>query len=169
MDLELPQRAPVEFAQQAMQMPAQLIIQRGNELCDLLLRDRRGEVNIPGGQAGKGLIIAGEQAMQESGTAAQIADDEERFFDFLCLMPGKQNVIQEEAKPVDELSDRPDRVEHQQKDDSFACQSCRGVLGGEEGAIGCSPKEAEVGIHSVWNPCHTIMEKAREGFLDDEF
>ncbi len=82
-------------------------------------------------------------------------------------MTWEKDVIQKETEPMDELSHGPDRVKHQQKDDSFACQTSRSVFGGEERAIRCSPEEAEVGIHSVRDPYLTFTKKAREGFLYD--
>lgn len=132
---------------------------------ELLLRNGGGEVDVPGGETRECLIVTREQTVQERRAASQIADDEERLFDLLCFMSGEENVIQEETKPVDELSNGPDRVEHQQEDDSFACQTGGSIFGCEKGAIGCSPKEAEIGIHSVWDPCLAFMEKARTGFL----
>src|SRR5215208_5361855 len=61
MDLELPQGTAIEFMEQAVQMPAQFFIEAGKELRDLLLGDRRREINIPRRQAGKRLGVAREQ------------------------------------------------------------------------------------------------------------
>ena len=55
------------------------IIQASRELGDLLLCDRGSEVDVPGGQAGERFGIAGEHAVEECGSAAQVAKDEERF------------------------------------------------------------------------------------------
>ena len=80
-------------------------------------------------------------------------------------MPGKDNIIQEKTKPVDQLSNRPNRVEHKKKYDSLAGETGGCVSGGEERAIGCAPKKAEIGIHSVRDPCLAFIEKAHPGFL----
>ncbi len=53
MDLELSERTSIECIQQAVQMSTQFVIELGNELRDLLLDDRGGQVNIPSRQAGK--------------------------------------------------------------------------------------------------------------------
>ena len=101
-------------------MPAQFVVEAGDELRNLLLGDRGGEVNIPGGEAGKCLGIARKQTMEECGTASQVADDKQRFLDLLGFMSREKDVIQKETEPMDELSDRPDCVEHQKEDYSFA-------------------------------------------------
>ena len=103
--------------------------------------------------------------MKEGGTTAQVADNEQRFLDDLLLMAWKENIIQEEAQPMDELSYRPNGIEHEQEYDALACQMSGGVFGSKERAICGSPKEAEIGIHSVRDPYSAFMEKAHSGFL----
>ena len=82
-------------------------------------------------------------------------------------MPGEENVIQQEEQPVEKLSNRPDQIEKRKEYDALAGESGRGVFGCEKGAVGGSPKKAEIGIHSVRDPCLAFIEKAREGFLGD--
>ena len=53
MDLELSERPLIECVQKAMDMSAQFTIQPREKLCDFLLGNRGGEIDIPGGQAGK--------------------------------------------------------------------------------------------------------------------
>ena len=103
--------------------------------------------------------------MQEGRAASQIANDKKRLFNFLRFMSRKKDIVQKETDPVDELTNRPDRVEHQEKDTSFACQTGGSIPGGEEGAISGSPEEAEIWKHSVWDPYLTFIKKARTGFL----
>ena len=50
-------------------MPAKLFIEPGKELGDFLLYNGGGEINIPGGQAGKCFRIAGKQTVQEGRAA----------------------------------------------------------------------------------------------------
>ena len=85
-----------------MQMTTKLVIQFGNKLRDLLLYDRGGEVNIPGGQAGKCFSIARKQSVEKGRAASQIPDDEERFFDWLSFMTGKEEIVQKQTQPMDE-------------------------------------------------------------------
>lgn len=151
-NFELPKCAFVESKEQAMYMSAQFVVETREEFRDLLLRDGGREVNIPDGQAGEGLRITREQAVEEGRTAAQVADDKERLFDRLRFVPGKENVIQQEKDSMHELTDRPDRIEHEQKDESLTGELSGGVFGGEEGAIGRSPEQAEIVIHSVQDP-----------------
>jgi hypothetical protein len=66
--------------------------------------------------------------MQERRAAAQIAQDEQWLLDRLRFVSRKENVIQEETEPVDQLSDRPDGVKQYKKNNSFACQTGGGVL-----------------------------------------
>jgi len=102
MDFEFTERAAVEGVQQAMQMPAQFFIHAGDELRNLLLRDRGGEIDIPDRQAGKSLGIARKQTMEEGGAASQIPQNEEWFFDRLCFVPGEEDIIQKEKEPMHE-------------------------------------------------------------------
>jgi hypothetical protein len=122
----------MEHVQEPVYVSAQFIIKPGEKLCDFLLRNRGGEINIPGGQAGKGFRIAREQAVQEGGTASQVADDEKRLFDHLSLMTWEENIVQKKADPMDQRPERPDGVKHQEKKNALACQTGGGVFGGEE-------------------------------------
>ena len=90
--------------------------------------------------------------MQEGGAASQISQNKERFFDHLGLMPGEENVIQKEEQPVEKLSNGPDQIEKRKEYDALASETGRGVFGVEKGAVGGSPKKAEIGIHSVRDP-----------------
>jgi hypothetical protein len=47
-------------------------------------------------------------------------------------MTRKENVIKEEAKPVDELPNRPYGIEQCQKDDPFSSKAGFGVICGEK-------------------------------------
>ena len=58
MDFELAKRAAVECVKQTMKMPAQFVIEAREKLRDLLLRNRRGEVDIPDRQARKSFSVA---------------------------------------------------------------------------------------------------------------
>jgi hypothetical protein len=102
MDLELPKRPAVEFVQQTVHMSPQLVIEAREKLSDLLLCDRRREIDIPGRQAGKGRGVAREQAMQKRGSTSQVPDDEERLFNGLCFVSGEKDVVQKETEPVHE-------------------------------------------------------------------
>ena len=147
-DLELAKRTAVEFIEQAVYMSAQFFVEAGKELCDLLLGDRGSEIDIPGCQAGEGFGIAGKQAMEKGGSAAQISQNEKRLFDTLSLMTGKKDVIQKETQPVDELSNGPDGVEKKKENDSPAGQAGGSFFSAEKRTVGCSPKEAEIVEHS---------------------
>lgn len=127
-------------------------IEPRDELGDLLLRHGRSQINIPGGQTGESFRVAREQAVQEGGTAAQVAEDEERFFDGLGFVGREEDVVEPEEKPVEERTDGPDQIEQCQKDNPFSCEAGRGILGGKERAIECAPKQAEVVVHEAGYP-----------------
>lgn len=100
MDLELPKCPPIECVQQAMHMPTELFVEPREKLRYFLLCHRRCEINVPDRQAGECFRVAREQPVKKRRAASQIPDDEERFLNRLCLMAGKQDVIQKETKPV---------------------------------------------------------------------
>lgn len=104
------------------------MVETGNKLCDLLLRYRWCEINIPRGQAGERLRVAREKAVQEGGAAAQVPQDEQWLFNRLAFITGEKDVIQKETEPVDELSNRPDGIKQEKKNNSLACEASRGVL-----------------------------------------
>ena len=54
--------------------------------------------------------------MQKCRSTAQVAEDEQRFFDGMIFVCREENVVQPKAKPVDEGADGPDRVEEQEKE-----------------------------------------------------
>ena len=66
---------------------------------------------------------------------------------------------------MNELPNRPDGIKKEQEYQAFSGETGGSVLGCEKGAVGGSPKEAEVGIHSVRDPCLACIEKARQGSL----
>ena len=129
-----------------------LFIETGDELRDLLLRDGGGEVDVPGGQAGEGLRIAGEQTMKERGAAAQVAEDEKRSVDGLCLVGGEENIIEPEEEPVEQGTNGPDQIEEGQEDDPFSSEAGGGVFRCKKRAVESSPEQAEVISHSGWDP-----------------
>jgi hypothetical protein len=163
MDFEFAERPLIEGVQQAMYMPAQFVIKAREDLGELLLSNRGGEINIPGGQAGKGFRIAREQAVEECGAASQISDNEKRLFDSLGFVSRKKNVIQKKTDPMDQRSNGPDGIKHQKKDETFAGETGRGVFGGEERAVGGSPEEAEIVDHLVRVSLRYYHEKSPYG------
>lgn len=60
--------------------------------------------------------------MKERGAAAQVANNEQRFFDRLFFMAGKKDIIQEKAEPMDQLPDWPDRIKHDEEYNALACK-----------------------------------------------
>ena len=60
--------------------------------------------------------------MKKRRAAAQVANDEQRFFDCLFFMSGKKDIIQEKAEPMDQLSDRPYRIKHDEEYNALACK-----------------------------------------------
>lgn len=71
MNFDLAECGIVKFVQQAMKYAVEILgIEPGDELGDLLLGDRWRQVDVPSGEAGKGLRIAREQAVQEGRSAA---------------------------------------------------------------------------------------------------
>lgn len=151
MDLELTERAAVEGVEQAMQMPAQFVIEARDELCEFLLNDGGSEVNVPRGQAGEG-CVAREQTMQESGAASQIADDDERFFDGLCFVRRVEDVIKPEEEPRQDRAEGPDRVEERKKDNASSVERSGCVFGGKERTVERAPEQAEVVVHRRYYP-----------------
>ena len=104
------------------------MVETGNKLCDLLLCHGRSKIDVPSRQTGKRLRVAREQAMQEGGAAAQVPQDEQWLFNRLAFITGEKDIIQKEAEPVDKLSNRPDGIKQEKKNDSLACEASRGVL-----------------------------------------
>ena len=78
--------------------------------------------------------------MKEGGAASQVSDDEERFFNRLCFMPGKEDVIQQKKEPVHELPKGPDQIEDCQKDDSFSGETGGSIFCAEEGSVEGTPE-----------------------------
>ena len=85
--------------------------------------------------------------MEEGGAASQISQNEERFFDRLCFVPGEEEIIQKETEPMDERTDGPDQIEQQEKGNSFPCQMGGSIFGGEKRTIGRAPEEVKVIVH----------------------
>ena len=76
MDFQLAEVGAVDRVQQAMQgVVKKFCIEPGDELRDLFLRNGRGQVNVPGGEAGESLGIAGEQPVQKGRPTAQVPQD----------------------------------------------------------------------------------------------
>ena len=61
--------------------------------------------------------------MEKSGTASQVAEDEERLFDGLVFICGEENIIELEKEPVEECCDWPDYIEQCQKYDPFSSEA----------------------------------------------
>ncbi len=70
--------------------------------------------------------------MQKCRSTAQVAEDEQRFFDGMIFVCREENVVQPKAKPVDEGADGPDRVEEQEKEKAFSSETGGGVFCAEE-------------------------------------
>ena len=66
--------------------------------------------------------------MQKGGSAAQIAEDEQRLFDGMIFISGEENVVQPEEEPVDEHAERPDDTEERKEDKAFSCEAGGGVF-----------------------------------------
>jgi len=65
-NLQFAERGVVKFVEQAVQSVAEIFgVDPRYELRDLLLCDRGRQVDVPCGQAGEGLRVAGKQAVQE--------------------------------------------------------------------------------------------------------
>jgi hypothetical protein len=146
MNADLAECVTVEGVQQAVQVAAQFVVEARDELRDLLLCDRGGQINVPDGQAGE-VVIAREQTVQEGGPAAEVAQDEKWLFNWLRFVSGEENVIQEEAEPVRQSAQRPDQIEKKQKDQSFAGQAGWRAFPFEERAVEHAPKQSEIVSH----------------------
>ena len=66
---------------------------------------------------------------------------------------------------MNQLPNRPYGIKKEQEDEALSCETGGSVFGCEKRTVGGSPKEAEVGIHSVRDPCLACIEKARQGSL----
>ena len=129
-----------------MQVTTQFVVKPRDKLCDLLLRDGGGQVDVPDGQAGE-VVVARKQAVQKSRAAAEIAQDEERFFDRLFFVAREENIIQQEAEPICQPAQRPNQVEQKEKDQSFAGQAGWRAFPFEKRAVEHAPEQAEVVGH----------------------
>lgn len=99
--------------------------------------------------------------MEKCGTAAQVAEYEERFVELLFLVGREENVIEPEKEPVHQRTDGPNQIEQCQKDDPFFDEAGGGVLGCEEGSIKCAPEQADVIVHCEKCFLVVYMEEAR--------
>jgi hypothetical protein len=62
-------------------------------------------------------------------------------------MGREENIIQEKAEPVYELTHRPDDVKKQEEDNALAGQPGGGVFRLEKGSVGGTPEEAKIEVH----------------------
>ena len=90
--------------------------------------------------------------MQEGRTAAQVSENEERLFNRMVFVVGKEDVIQPEAEPVDQRSEGPDNVEKKEEGQSFFCERGSGVFVSKKGAVKRAPEQPEVISHSGRDP-----------------
>ena len=60
-----------------------------------------GKEHFPVQEVAKALTVVGHQPGNQGGAAARVADDENRFFDFLEPQSRKENLVQEEKDRVD--------------------------------------------------------------------
>ena len=85
--------------------------------------------------------------MQKRRAAAQVSQDEKRFFDRLCFVCREENVIQEEKKPMDQSPEGPDKIEKEQKFEPFGSKLRGRVFMGEKRTVEGSPEETKVIRH----------------------
>ena len=104
--------------------------------------------------------------MQEGRSAAQIAEDKERFLDGLIFISREEDVVEAETNPMDERAERPDQIEEQDEKQSFAGEAGGGVFGGEERTIESTPEKVEVVFHLGRISLHEMrtFKKAGQAF-----
>jgi hypothetical protein len=85
--------------------------------------------------------------MEKGRAASQVSQDKKGFFYGLFFVSGKENVIQEEKKPMHQSPDGPDEIEKQQEFDPFASEVRGRVSRGEKRTVGCPPEETKVVMH----------------------
>ena len=66
--------------------------------------------------------------MQEGGSAAQVAEDEQRLFNIIFFVIWEENVIQPKTEPVDEHAEGPDDAEERKEDNAFSSEAGSGVF-----------------------------------------
>jgi len=66
--------------------------------------------------------------VQEGGSAAQIAEDEQRLFDGMVFVGGEENVIQPKTEPVDEHAEGPNDAEERKENNAFSGEAGGGVF-----------------------------------------
>ena len=66
--------------------------------------------------------------MQEGRSAAEVAQNKERFFDRVVLVSREEDIVEPEEKPVHRLPKGPDDVEQEQEGQSFFCEMGGGVF-----------------------------------------
>ena len=66
--------------------------------------------------------------MQKGRSAAQVAEDEKRFFDGMVFVSGEEDVIERKAEPVYQSANGPDEIEKGEENDSFAGEAGCGVF-----------------------------------------
>ena len=95
--------------------------------------------------------------MQKCRSAAQVAEDEKRFFNLVIFISGEQNIIQPKTKPMDRHADRPDNIKKSEEYKSFAGKAGSSVFRFEKRAVERAPKKAKVIFHSGRDPCHLCL------------
>ncbi len=148
MNADFAERVAVKSVQQTVQVTAQFVVEARNKLCNFLLCDGGGQVDIPDGQAGE-IVVAREQAVQEGRAAAEVAQDEERLFDWLRFVTGEENVIQGKKEPVEQSADGPDDVKENDESQAFTGEAGGCAFPFEKRAVEHAPEQAEVVGHKV--------------------
>jgi hypothetical protein len=85
--------------------------------------------------------------MEKGRAAAQVSQDKKGFFDGLGFVCGKENVIQEEEKPMHHSPEGPDKIEKEQEFEPFGSKLRGRVFVGEKRTVECPPEEAKVITH----------------------
>jgi hypothetical protein len=77
----------------------------------------------------------GEKTLQQGGTAAEITDDEEGFFNNLLAILRVEEVIQKEAQPGKQAINWENEIKQSQRPETFESKPAMGALTLEDSPV----------------------------------
>lgn len=82
--------------------------------------------------------------MQEGRAGAEVADDEEWLVDYLLLIAGKKQIVEQKAEPGENCPGGPDRIKEQYEEQALACQAAMRLFCAKKRAHCHAPKQFQV-------------------------
>lgn len=115
---------------------------------ELALDYRRRDEDFPGAHP-CGPLVFGEQAVEQGGPGAEVADDKDRLLDILIFQMGKEEVIKAVSQADAKLPEGVEKEDEQEDEKTLGRQPSRGPLGFEETDVKCLEEKLDVRDHMV--------------------